>query len=400
MSRTAQILLALLVLSLFINYIDRGILSIAAPTIERELGLSNDQLGKLLSAFFWSYALLQMFGIAGWFTDRFPVTLVLAVGFFIWSASTALTGIMPTFEGLFLARLLLGAGESVAYPCYSKILAKFYPEDQRGLANGLLDASTKLGPSLASLIGILILSFGWRHLFVALGVGGLLWLIPWMMLRPRDSFTYTDEEKASAPTLMTILSRRSAWGSFLGHFCANYYWFFLLTWLPSYLKKERAFSDTNMAIMSATAYAIIAATTIVTGYIADRWIRNGMTVTRSRKTMTVTGLTLSTVILPMAIVEDSLWAMILLGIACMGFGIFASSHWAITQTLAGPHAAGRWTSLQNGFANIAGIAAPWFTGYVVDQTGRFYVAFLATAAIALFGAFSYGIIIKRVEKVV
>src|SRR5690349_5842881 len=121
MTRGQKILLALLVISIFLNYIDRSNLSLAAPVMQNEYGLSTRDIGTLSSAFFWTYALLQLFGIAGWLADRYSPGLVLAGGLFVWSAATILTGVLSGIAMLFAARLLVGAGESVAYPCYSRI---------------------------------------------------------------------------------------------------------------------------------------------------------------------------------------------------------------------------------------------------------------------------------------
>ena len=393
-------ILILLVISIFINYIDRGNLSIAAPLLEKELSLSPAEMGSLLASFFWTYALLQLFGIAGWLADRFDVTLVLAAGFFAWSAATALTGLATTFAALFVMRLILGAGESLAYPCYSKILARYFPEHHRGLANSLLDAGSKMGPALGTLIGgLLMAEMGWRWLFVVLGVGCMPWLAAWMIWRPREYASEGADALQIAPRVGQILAQRSAWGTFAGHFCANYFWFFLLTWLPMYLVRERQLSLERMAYVGSLAYFAIAAATVAAGWTADRWIMRGASATKARKTMTVTGLLFSTIILPVAVVQDHTIALTLLMIACMAFGVFASSHWAITQTLAGPLAAGRWTSLQNGVGNLAGIAAPWLTGVVVEKTGTFYLAFVVAAAIALVGACMYAFVIGRVEPV-
>ena len=102
------------------------------------------------------------------------------------AVSTAVTGLATTFTALFIMRLVLGAGESVAYPCYSLILARYFPEQHRGVANSLINAGSKLGPALGTLLGgLLIARIGWRALFVILGFGALIWLIPWMMWRPR-----------------------------------------------------------------------------------------------------------------------------------------------------------------------------------------------------------------------
>ena len=139
--------LALLGISAFINYVDRGNLSIAAPMLKDELGISASQLGLLFSAFFGTHACLQP--IAGWLVDRFNVNWVIAGGFLVWSAATAGTGIVHAFWTLFALRLILGAGESVAYPSYSKIIALHFPEEHRGLANSVIAAGWCWGPGLA-----------------------------------------------------------------------------------------------------------------------------------------------------------------------------------------------------------------------------------------------------------
>src|SRR5215471_4927696 len=136
--------LLLLVASVFLNYIDRSNLSLAAPIMQKEFSMSARTMGALFGAFFWTYALCQLFGIAGWLADRFHVVLVLAGGLFLWSAATILTGALSGFSALFAVRLLVGAGESVAYPCYSRIFATEIPSHHRGLANALIDAGSKL----------------------------------------------------------------------------------------------------------------------------------------------------------------------------------------------------------------------------------------------------------------
>lgn len=398
MNRAQRLLLALLVLSIFLNYIDRSNLSLAAPVMQKEYGLSTADLGKLFSAFFWTYALLQLFGIAGWFADRFAVGLVLAAGLFVWSAATVLTGVLSGLPALFAARLLVGAGESVAYPCYSRIFAGAIPSEKRGIANAMLDAASKLGPALGTLAGgALLATVGWRMFFVVLGVLSLLWLLPWLQfLRVASP---TPAATSGGPGTLQILAQRSAWGAFLGHFCGNYFWFFLLTWLPTYLVGERGFPMQRMVNVSTIAYLAIAAATMSAGWVSDRWIASGATPTRVRKTVVCCGLGFSTIILPVAFVRDHTAAMVLLLLACMSFGAYTSNHWAITQTLAGPLAAGRWTSLQNGVGNLSGIVAAWLTGQVVDRTHSFALPFAIAAAIAIAGALLWGVVVQEVKPV-
>jgi MFS family permease len=188
-------ILILLALSAAINYIDRTTLSVAATDIQRQLQLTNAQLGSLQSAFFATYAFSQFTFLAGWFAGRFHVGWVLAIGFFLWSGATAATGAATGFAMIFALRLLLGIGESVSYPCYSRILASEYPEHHRGFANALIDSGTKAGPAVGILVGgLLVSSLGWRPFFFVLGGGCLLWLIPWFFWMPRGSAVAAREE--------------------------------------------------------------------------------------------------------------------------------------------------------------------------------------------------------------
>lgn len=387
----------LLLVSVWINYIDRGNLSVAAPALTSELGLTPTQMGLLLSAFFWTYASSQV--IAGWLVDRFKVVWVYGLGFLLWSVATCVTGLISGFPALFSLRLLLGLGESVAYPAYSRIIAANYAEDQRGVANSLIDAGSKAGPALGTLLGGLFMArFGWRVFFIAIGLASLAWLGPWFAWAPRERTAGPDAVQ-NTPGIGEILRKRSAWGTFLGLFCANYTWYFLITWLPSYLVKERHLSMSRMALLGSLPFWSIAAGSLLGGWASDRWISRGATPNRVRKTFAVTGLLMVTLILPAAIVPDLRLSTALLVIACFCFGFFTSNLWAITQTLAGSAAAGKWTGMQNGVGNLAGVVAPWLTGFIVHKTGEFLLAFVAAAAVSVIGAMMFLFVVGRVTPV-
>src|SRR5689334_20871582 len=178
--------LLLLVVSGLLNYVDRSNLSIGATNIQRELNLNNSQLGLLLSAFFWTYALSQLLYVAGWLVDRMNVCWVLAAGVALWSFATGACGLAGSLGVLFALRLLLGAGESVAYPAYSRILVNCFPEHRRGFSNAAIDAGTKLGPAVGALLGgLLIPRVGWRIFFVVLGIAGLMWAAAWIVWMPK-----------------------------------------------------------------------------------------------------------------------------------------------------------------------------------------------------------------------
>ena len=281
-------MLVLLFLSVFINYIDRSNLSIAAPFIKDELGISASQLGVLLSAFFWTYSTCQI--LSGWLVDRFDVKWVFAAGFFLWSSATAVTGLVHSLALLTLVRVVLGIGESVAYPGYSKILAAHCPEGRRGLANSVIAAGLALGPSFGLLFGgTLVAHYGWRPFFVALGSVCLLWLLPWVRWMPATDPGLLSH-KTAGPGMWQIVQRRSAWGTWLCLFCGNYYLYFMVTWLPYYLQRERGFSTIGMAKVGGGFFLAAALSASLCGWLSDRWIRSGGTPTLVRKTFMVCGM--------------------------------------------------------------------------------------------------------------
>lgn len=397
LTRAQWAVLALLVISICINYIDRGALSVAAPSLGRELHFTKTQLGALFSTFFWTYAGFQL--VAGWLVDRYDVRWVLGLGFLIWSLATFFTGLAGSFATLFALRLLLGMGEAVAYPSYSRILAGSFPERRRGTANALIDAGSKCGPALGVLIGgLLVGHFGWRALFVTLGIGSLVWLAPWTIWGPRPA-TVKLSHNMKCPGVQEILSKRDAWGTFLGLFCGNYAWYFLVFWLPSYLVMERHFSADMMAILGSVPFWGVALSSMTGGWASDLLIARGGSPTRVRKGFVAGGMLLSTLILPAALVHDPVVSMSLLMAASLSFGLFTSNIWAVTQTLAGPAAAGKWTGWQNMFGNFAGIVGPWLTGRIVDVTGQFLLAFVAVCIAMVVGALAYIVIVGELKPV-
>jgi MFS transporter, ACS family, D-galactonate transporter len=395
--RSLWLVLILLGISAFISYVDRAILSVAAPILKDELGLSGSQLGVLLSSFFWSYVSLQL--VAGWLADRVNVNWFLAGGFFLWSAATLGTGLVHGFFLLLIFRMLLGVGESVVYPSYSKIISLHHREEHRGVANSIISAGLALGPGVSLLAGgILIYKFGWRAFFVGLGILSLCWLAPWIRWMPNAKNTIA-AGKGQVPGFGTLLMQRSAWGTCLGMFGYNYLSYFMLTWLPFYLMRERTFSMYSMAKIGGAAYIGGACCALLSGWLSDKWIRWGATPTRVRKTFVCGGLAFAGIVLLLSAVSTPNLSV---GLLILGIGfqhVSSSNIWALTQTLAGVNAAGRWTALQNFSGNLAGLTAPVLTGWVLDRTHHFVYAFAIMAVIAVMGAASWLFIVGPVREV-
>ncbi len=384
-------MLLLLSVSVLINYMDRGNLGIAAPQLTSELHLTDTQMGFLLSAFFSTYALFQV--VAGWMVDRWDVARVYAAGFFVWSMATFGMGLVSGFGLLVAFRLLLGVGESVAYPSYSKILATGFREDERGLANSVIDACTKFGPAVGVLLGgWMIEQWGWRWFFILTGGLSLVWLAPWLYLSPRPAAQSTAHEEG--PGWKELFTSRTAWATFLGLFCHNYNWYLLLTWLPTFLIRERHFSMGMMAFYNALPLCITAMTTLAAGWWSDRRIARGAEVAPLRRRIMVSGMAITAAALPLSTLPSHILSMTFLIIAFGGLGLYVSNCWALTQTLAGRGAAGRWTGLQNAVGNMGGVVAPVVTGMLVQKTGTFFAAFATSSAVLTTGVLIYLLMLR------
>ena len=387
--------LVLLAISLLINYVDRGNLSIAAPLLKDELGISASQLGILLAAFFWSYTAMQF--AVGWLVDRFDVNWVIAAGYLLWSLATATTGIVRGFTMLLAMRLMLGIGESVAFPSCSKILAAHLPEYRRGFANGLLQSALRCGNVVGTLgAGALMVMYGWRPVFVGIGLVSLLWLAAWVRWMPRSKPTL-DGPLIRTAGFVDILRERSFWGACQGHFGSNYLLYFMVTWLPFYLVHERHLSMQNMVRTASVYYLVDALSAITTGWVSDFWIRKGYTPTLVRKTVMAIGFGIAAIAMAACAVGTHMYLPWLMAVG-VGSGISGSGIFAFSQTLAGPQAAGRWTGLQNGFANLAGVVAPALTGFTLDRTGSFAAPLAITVVVLVAGGLAWVFVVGRVEQ--
>ena len=399
--------LILLALSAFINFVDRGNLSAAAPLLKSELGLSDPQLGILLGAFFYSYAFFQI--ASGWLVDHLDVKWMLAAGFFVWSIATAATGLAGSFALLLTARLILGVGESVVYPSYSKILARYFTEAQRGVANSIIITGFYAGPAFGLFFGgILMGKYGWRSFFFVLGLISLLWLVPWLRWMPREREEpspanhpreNTPGPHEGTPGILEILKLRSAWGTCAALACLDYLSYFFLTWMPEYLYHGRHFSMDQMATVMGAAYVACALVAGTCGWLSDRWIVGGATPTLVRKGFTSVGMAGAALFLIPSVLAGPKLCSVMLVFVAASLGVSSSNVWAITQTLAGPCAAGRWTGIENFVGNLGGAVAPVLTGFVLGRTGHYFWAFAITAVVSLLGALCWAFWIGRVEPV-
>ena len=391
--------LLLLGVALLINYLDRANLSVAAPLLKIQFGLSPSELGVLLAAFFATYTAMQF--VVGWLIDRYNVNRILAAGFLLWSVSTASTGLVRGFALLLAMRLLLGIGESVAVPASCKILGAYLPEHYRGFAGGSMMAAMRCGNAVGTLgAGLLIAKFGWRFMFIGIGLLSLLWLPAWLKWMPRGGEPESARAVASSPRLVEIMKLRSFWGASLGHFCCNYYFYFLITWLPTYLVLARHVSLARMTSLATLYFTVEAASSIASGWVQDFFIRKGAALGAVRKAAMTIGFSIAAVAtLGTALAGDRAYAFYLMA-AGVGGGATTPGIFAFCQTIAGPQVVGRWYGLQNGFANFAGVLGPALTGFVVQKTAGFFGAFAITSLLCIVGILAWVFFVGRLQPAI
>jgi MFS family permease len=383
--------------AVFINYIDRGNLATAAPLIQDELHLSASELGVLLSAFYYGYVLVM--APAGWLAERYGAHRMLAIGVAVWSAATFLTGFATSFATLLALRLLLGIGESAAFPCASKLLAHAVEVTRLGIANGVMSFGYLLGPAVGTLVGgLLMTQFGWRPVFIVFGCLSIAWLWPWRSVAIGPAATGHASDQPP-PALTQILRQRALWGGALGLFSANYSFYFILAWLPFYLVKARGFSVGNMAWIASWAYLLNAVSALFIGWLTDRSIRAGRSPNMIYKSIMVLNHVGAIACMGGVLLLPTTGSIAALFVYEVLAGLASPGLFAIPQIFAGPQAAGRWVGVHNTVGGIAGLVAPAVTGILVDRSGRFALAFGLAAAVSAVGLIAWVFVLPKVAPV-
>jgi MFS family permease len=394
---SANLLVLLLGTAIFLNYVDRGALPTAAPLLKGELRLSNEAYGLAVSAFFWVYAPIQLF--AGWLCDRFSVYKLLATGILIWAASTLLTGFVGGFLSLFVLRIMLGVGESLAFPGSSKIIVRHVPADRRGVANAALAIGIALGPAVGTLVGGQIVAhWGWRPMFIVFGAMTLIWLLPWRQT-VRSLSTDGHFDMGARVPVGALLGKWPLWSMSIVHCLGNYCFYFLLAWLPLFLTESRGFSKTEWVYLASLGYAVQGVCAFAYGHFSDWWTRSGRSEAVCRRWMMVASQALAAAaIFGLTFAHSAMEIGVLLCLAGAASASLSMNLYAVAQIFAGPRAAGTWVGVQNALGNLSGIFGPIITGIIVDRAG-YDSAFYLTAAVALFGAIWWAVGVPRIQQV-
>jgi MFS family permease len=329
--------------------------------------------------------------------ERYGAGRVLAGGLLLWALATALVGVASGLIMLVVLRMLLGIGESTGFPCVAKLLAAAVPVDHLGAANGIVGAAYSFGPAVGALLGgVLMMHFGWRAAFAVFGALSLLWLWPWLRLAPRHAAV---NEPAPTLPMATLLRTRALWGTTLGLFCSNYVFFFMLSWLPVYLVRERGFSMGEMTSLTSASYTLMAACALLGGLVVDRYIKRGGSPDIGYKaTMTIVNLGAVACMLSMGYGSRPVAVVGIFVYQALN-GASAAGLYAMPEIFGGAAATGRWVGIQNSIGSLAGVTAPWLTGIIINATGHFTLAFILASAMSLLGLVGWLGLLPKVEAI-
>jgi MFS family permease len=392
-------IIGLLSLGIIIAYLSRSNLSVALvmPDVLRSFHLSDTDRGALNSAFFWAYAALQL--PAGWVVDRYGVKWPYALGFLFWCLASAGTALVSSVGQLIALRILVGVGESVVAPASYRWIRLNFVERERGLAVGLYMTGTKIGPAIGTpLAAWLIMRYDWRTMFVLVGAGGLIWLIPWILLVKEQVGLPRERAKPAAAKPVRfglILASPVTWGTVIATFCYMYFVYFCMTWMPAYFMEKRHLSLSQMGLYTFFSFGGMAAVAASAGWAADLLIGRGGDPVMVRKWFTIAGFGIACTELIGAQSSSVPVALTFSVVSLSGLGLATANYWALTQTLIPVSAIGRVSGIQNCAASVAGIAAPIFTGWLKQQTGSYEAPMFACCVFLFVGVLSYLFMVKE-----
>jgi MFS family permease len=385
--------IALLGAATFINYLDRGSLAVALPMMSKDLGLGPREKGLALSAFFWTYTAMQI--PVGRFVDRHNIKYAYAAMFALWSVAAAATGLVTSLAALLVCRVLLGIGESVYLPGGLKVVSLHFRSEESAWPAGLFDLGAKLGLAVGTAVDVwLLLRYGWRSLFFRTGLFGLLWLVPWLWLYPsHDRYAATESARLD---WRSMLKDRALVGMSLGFFCWDYFWYFFISWLPSYLYDVRGVELPRLAVFGSAPFLIFAATEGLGGWGAGWLTRRGADLSLVTKGFIIVGFAFGLLIIPAALVDSSALSIAFLFGAAIS-GLACANLLAIPKMSAPPDQVALWAGVQNCVGNIGGILAPAVTGIAIARTGSYVPAFFIVSVVLVAGMFAYGIVLPRLR---
>lgn len=400
------------------NYFDRINLSVAQQALHAEFGITVVTFGYLLSAYSWTYALSQV--PAGILLDRFGVRRIGRISTLVWSVACFGAAAATGVGGFLAARFALGIGEAPTFPANAKAIGYWFPKNERSFATSVFDAAAKFSSAIGiPIIGLALLHFGWRWTFGATGFLSFLYFILFFFIyrnpsedaglsrEERDFIvdggaqpeTIQEEHDPGAP-LAYLLTRRKILGLCIGFAAYNYTFYLLLTWLPSYLSTELHIDLLHSVVYTCVPWLFATFTDMaVGGWMVDALIRRGWNDVRVRQSVLIAGTAFGIGIFGAASAHNATSALLWISLALGGLAAAAPVAWSIPALIAPRNSVGKVGGILNFSSQIAAIAAPIATGYVVAATGSFHGAFTFAALFLLIGIAAYAFLLGRIDRI-
>ena len=383
----------------------RAALSTAAPTLQKLYNIPDDQMGYLLSGWNWSYtgALL----VSGQIVDRFGPWISLGSGSLLWGLSTLALPLGVGFTSLFLLRLMFGFGQGVTVPSIATTVSRLFTPKERATAIAVAFSGNNVGTAIAAPVAAyLLIHSGWQSVFYVIGAASLLLTLLWFFLFPDKKIGPSPQEpaqKAQAPESAiswgSLFRYRATWGIAFGQLGYLYAYYFFVTWLPSYLIRDRKMTLLKTGIYASLPFWAGMIATLFGGWLGDYLIKRGVSTTVSRKSIIGFGLTGSTILVVATAYANQAWLAVTLVTLCVGsLRLATGSCNTLAIDLAPRSVVGSLTAIQNFFGNIGGLLAPIVTGYLLKASGTFLTSLLVAGGMALFGAISYVLIVGNLER--
>ncbi|MDQ0203358.1 MFS transporter [Pectinatus haikarae] len=412
----ARYVVALLMVSVIaINYLDRTVMSAAAPAMMKDLNIGPSEMGYIMSMFFFSYALCQI--PSGWLADKLGQKMCLAIAVLWWSVATALTAGARSVSHLISARLFMGMGESGVYPCNAGICAKWFPDNERGKVAALFDSGSKFGTAFTMpFVTWMVVTYGWQLPFIISGSIGLVWIIAWLAYYndpERSKFinsvelNYIRSHQAKKEGIDTIqpmkwyqlLKYRNVRAMCLGFFCLNYAIYFFVTWFPTYLVHDRGLQMTTMGWLAMLPPLSGVLVQWFGGWFTDHTYKTTGNLTRARKINLVAGMFIATSVAFAGLIESTAAIMALLCFSYAGLAFAGAALWSLPGDVAPRNMTSVLGGIQNCAGNIGGILGPIITGYIITSAGNFIPALVLSGIACLIGALSYGLGMKELKPI-
>lgn len=390
-SRFRWVILGLVFLATTVNYLDRMVMGILAPDLQKQFHITDVDYGRIQAAFALCYALGQL--SAGGLLDRIGVRLGFALALAAWSVASMGHAFARSALGFGIARGLLGIAESPNFPAATKTLAEWFPRRERAFAFGFVNAGTNMGALLApAVVPWLATSYGWEWAFVGTGAIGFLWLILWWPLyrppaeHPRVSVAELEWIRSDPPEPATkipwlqLFGYRETWAFAIGKFLTDSMWWFYMTWFPKFLHQQHGLNLLSIGVPLVIIYLMADGGSLAGGWLSSFMIRRGATVNRARKTALVL---CALGVLPVLAAQNisQLWlGVLVLGLATASHQGFSSNLYTLVSDMFPKNSVASVAGLGGTFGYVGASLFQVFVGYMVQSSGNYFVPFLCAAS--------------------